>query len=69
MNVKELRQNSGMSQVAFAKYFEISRRNVENWEVDPESPNYRECPAHLLKLMHYKLEKEGLLNDEKSEED
>ncbi|MBR5305924.1 MAG: helix-turn-helix domain-containing protein [Oscillospiraceae bacterium] len=56
MTIKELRQATGMNQTAFAKYFEIPLRTVQDWEAGRRQPlNY------LLKLMQYKLEKEGLI--------
>lgn len=65
MTFKELRISSGMSRSQFAKYFEIPYRSVQNWELDRESPESRVCPDYLLKLMEYKLEKEGLLEQER----
>ena len=53
MNFKELRQSSGMTQKAFAEYFEIPKRTIENWETET-----RKCPEYVLKLIAYKLEKE-----------
>ena len=53
MTFKELRQASGMTQKAFAEYFGIPKRTVENWDSDR-----RKCPEYLLKLMQYKLENE-----------
>ena len=54
MTFKELRQLSGMTQLAFAEYFEIPKRSIENWDTGA-----RKCPEYLLKLMEYKLTKEG----------
>lgn len=56
MNVKELRTAAGMTQKAFAEYFGISKRAIEEWE-----GGRRNCPEYLLNLMTYKLEKEGLI--------
>lgn len=56
MNFKELRQASGMNQTKFAEYFDIPRRTVQNWEL-----GINKCPDYLLKLMHYKLQKEGFV--------
>lgn len=66
MNIKELREASGMSRTKFAEYFGINYRTVQSWEVSCES-NARVCPTYLLNLMKYKLEKEGLLNEKKQE--
>ena len=60
MTIKELRTKSGMTQKAFAEYFGVSKRAVEDWEGER-----RKCPDYLLNLMQYKLEKEGFfLKDE-----
>lgn len=56
MNIKQLRDASGMTQKAFAEYFGIPKRTVENWEGEK-----RECPPYLLDLMEYKLKKEGII--------
>lgn len=56
MNFKELRQQSGMNQTDFAKYFGIPRRTVQNWE-----GGQRQCPEYLLELMKYKLIHEGII--------
>ena len=56
MNIKELRLATGMNQTAFAKYFEIPLRTVQDWEGNRRTP-----PEYLVKLMQYKLEKEGKL--------
>lgn len=56
MNMKELRERSGMKRPDFAEYFGIPYRTIQNWELGE-----RECPEYLLQLMEYKLEKEGLL--------
>ncbi len=55
MTLKEIRTLSGMSRKQFAEYFEIPYRTIQNWEL-----GLRECPEYLLKLMKYKLEKEGI---------
>ena len=56
MEFKELREASGMNRTEFAKYFEIPYRTVQSWELGD-----RDCPEYLLKLMHYKLQKEEFL--------
>lgn len=57
-SIKALRTSAGMTQKAFAEYFEIPKRTVENWEY-----GLRECPEYLFKLMLYKLEHEGLIKN------
>ena len=56
MTIKELRTASGMTQQAFAEYFGMSKRNVENWEGGKNTP-----PEWVLKLIEYKLRNEGLI--------
>lgn len=58
MDCKELRQKAGMTQKAFAEYFGIPKRSIENWEGEK-----RQCPDYLLELMRYKLEKEGIITE------
>lgn len=50
MTIKELRQQTGLSQSAFAKYFEIPLRTVQDWEQGKRTP-----PEYLVKLMSEKL--------------
>ncbi|MBE6904594.1 MAG: transcriptional regulator [Ruminococcaceae bacterium] len=56
MNIKELRTLTGMTQQAFAEYFSIPKRNIENWEEKKSN-----CPLYLLNLIEYKLKKENLI--------
>ena len=55
MTIKSLRQSTGMTKKAFADYFEIPQRTIQNWE-----GGQRECPPYLEKLIAYKIEKENL---------
>jgi DNA-binding transcriptional regulator YiaG len=57
MNVRELRIASGMTQKAFAEYFEMPKRTIENWEGGKNI-----CNDYIFKLMYYKLVNEGLIN-------
>ena len=59
MTIKEMRTASGMTQQAFAGYFGIPKRSIENWE-----GGKRECPDYLLSLVRYKLEHEGLIRED-----
>lgn len=56
MNIKQMRQQTGLSQTAFAKYFNIPVRTVQDWEQGKRKP-----PEYLVKLMQYKLEKEQVI--------
>lgn len=59
MTIKELRQQSGMTQKQFAEYFNIPVRNIEDWE-----RGIAPCKPYLLDLMRYKLKKENKLKKE-----
>jgi DNA-binding transcriptional regulator YiaG len=52
MTIKELRAQTGLSQTAFAKYFEIPLRTVQDWEQGRRTP-----PEYLVELMAEKLKK------------
>ena len=54
MTIKELRQQSGMTQKEFAEYFEIPKRTIEDWD-----RGVRKCPEYLVALIEYKLTKEA----------
>ena len=56
MSIKELRTMAKMTQKAFGEYFGISKRTIEEWE-----GGRRQCSDYLLKLMYYKMEKEGIV--------
>lgn len=56
MQLKDLRLASGMNRKEYAEYFEIPYRTVQSWELGD-----RECPEYLIKLMYYKLQKEGFM--------
>lgn len=57
MTIKELRKRYGFTQASFGDYFQIPLRSVQNWESDNSSAG-RTCPAYLVELIAYKLEKE-----------
>jgi len=54
MNIKKLRTLTGMTQKKFADYFDIPLRTLQNWEGGQRKP-----PDYLIKLLEYKLIKEG----------
>ena len=59
MAIKRLREMSGMTQKAFAEYFSIPYRTVQDWVA-----GQRKCPEYLVDLMEYKLKKEGIIKTE-----
>lgn len=60
MTLKELRKASGMSQKAFADYFKIPKRTIENWE-----QGVNEVPKYLIELIEYELLKEQIIKNPK----
>ena len=54
MTFKELREAYNMTLTQVSEYFDIPYRTVQNWD-----GGQRKCPEYLLKLMEYKLKKEG----------
>lgn len=56
MTIRQLREASDMTQKAFAEYFGIPKRTIEDWEGER-----RKCPAYLFELMEYKLRNEKII--------
>lgn len=59
MNIKELRESTGMKRTEFCQYFNIPYRTVENWE-----SGKIKCAEYLFDLLEYKLKKEGLIKED-----
>lgn len=55
-NFYYLRKETGMTNARFAEYFDLSIRNVENWNNRPES-----LKSWIYDLMEYKLLKEDII--------
>lgn len=53
---RSLRIRSGMALADFSRYFGINYRTIQHWDAGDRS-----CPEYLLKLMEYKLTKEGFI--------
>ena len=56
MTFNELRKLSGMTQQAYADYFGIPKRTIENWDAEKNTP-----PQYVINLMEYKLRKEKII--------
>lgn len=54
MTIKEIRDWSGMTQLAFSQYTGIPKRTIENWE-----QGKRTAPEYLLKMLE-RIVKEDL---------
>lgn len=59
INVKQLRERAKMNMTEFAAYFDIPYRTYQKWD-----NGTRECSDYLIKLMEYKLIKEGIIDEE-----
>lgn len=55
MSIKEIRNQTNMTQKDFAEYFNIPQRTIENWEGGQRTP-----PEYVVELIKYKIEKERL---------
>ena len=55
-SIKSLIAACGMTQRAFAEYFHVPLRSVENW-----TSGSRQCPEYVAELIEYKAEHEGLI--------
>lgn len=51
--VRAIRAESGLSQDAFAREYGVPRRTLQNWELPEDSPEHRECPAYLARMLGY----------------
>lgn len=58
MTIKELRIKSGMERKAFAEYFNIPYRTLQDWELEN-----RKCPDYVIALIQYKLINEQYIKD------
>lgn len=63
MTITEIRNMTGLSQVAFAEMYGMSRRTVENWEAEVGKPNHRECPKYVLSLLERAVSEDFPQND------
>jgi len=55
MTVKELREQSRMTQAEFSKFLNIPIRTIQEWEQGRRTP-----PVYVVALIKYKIEKEKL---------
>lgn len=56
MTIKEIRALTGLTQVEFAKKYEIPIHTLTNWE-----QGIRKCPQYVLDLLEFKV-REDLKN-------
>ena len=56
MEIKELRESTGMNRKEFCEYFEIPYRTVTEWE-----RGTRKMPDYVLRLLAYKVKMDDLI--------
>ena len=56
MEIKELRESTGMNRKEFCKYFEIPYRTVTEWE-----RGTRKMPDYVLRLLAYTVKMDNLI--------
>ena len=54
INVKKLREMTGMNRREFCEYFEIPYSTVTDWERE-----HRHAPNYVLRLLEYKIQMEN----------
>ena len=52
MNIKELRETTGMTQKDFGEYLNIPIRTIQNWESEHRTP-----PEYVVELIEYKIKR------------
>ena len=57
MDIKEIRQRTGLSQAKFGEYFEVPVRTIQKWERNGSVP-----PEYIPKMMERILDLEDKLN-------
>ena len=57
--LKDLRKQTGMNRVDFARFFDIPYRTVQDWEL-----GNRKIPEYLLRLIEYKLRMEKMIKED-----
>ena len=58
VDIKELRESTGMNRKEFCEYFRIPYRTVTDWERDT-----RHAPDYVLRLLAYYIRMEDLVKD------
>lgn len=51
MNIKELREKTGLTQTEFGKWLGIPMRTIQNWE-----GGQRQCPEYVVELIAFRIE-------------
>lgn len=64
MEIKELRESTGMNRKEFCEYFEIPYRTVTEWE-----RGTRKMPDYVLRLLAYRVRMDNLIVKENVNEE
>ena len=51
MDIKRLRQTTGLNQKEFSERYRIPLRTLQNWETDSDLPSARTCPQYVEFLL------------------
>ena len=51
MEIKLLRQTSGLTQREFSERYRIPMKTLQNWEADESLPSARKCPEYVVYLL------------------
>ncbi len=51
MEVKQIRQVTGLTQKEFSSRYDIPMKTLQNWEACKDSPSHRACPNYVEKLL------------------
>ena len=51
MEIKLLRQTSGLTQREFSERYRIPMKTLQNWEADESPPSARKCPEYVVYLL------------------
>lgn len=51
VNIKRLRQTTGLNQKEFSERYRIPLRTLQNWETDDNMPSARKCPQYVSYLL------------------
>lgn len=57
MNIKEIRQSTGLSQAKFSEALGIPTRTLQKWEIGERS-----CPEYVVELIAYRVKHDPQFN-------
>lgn len=56
MQIKEIREMTGLTQYEFGRLYGIPISTLKKWEADRDSSNYRRCPEYVEMLLKKAVE-------------